>query len=48
MKIWMQLPFGPPFAQAKFQLGHKGQRPKGRKVKGQNFKKLAEAIFTIS
>ena len=43
----MQLPFRPPFAHANFQLGRKGQRPKGRKVKGQNFKKLAEAILTL-
>ena len=47
MKICMQLPFRPPFAHANFQLGRKGQRPKGRKVKGQNFKKLAEAILTL-
>ena len=47
MKICMQLPFGPPFAQAKFQQGHKGQRPEGHKVKGQNFKKLAEAILAV-
>ena len=47
MKFGMQLSYGPPFPLAKFQQGHKGQRPEGRKVKGQNFKKLAEAILTI-
>ena len=41
----MQLPFRPPFAHAKFQLGHKGQRPKGRKAKGQNFKKVSRSNF---
>ena len=38
MKFGMQLSYGPPFPVAKFQQGHKGQRPEGRKVKGQNFK----------
>ena len=47
MKFGMQLSYGPPFSVAKFQQGHKGQRPEGRKVKGQIFKKLAEAILTI-
>ena len=47
MKFGMQLSYGPPFSLAKFQQGHKGQRPEGCKVKGQNFKKLAEAILTI-
>ena len=46
MKFGMQLSYGPPFSVAKFQQGHKGQRPEGRKVKGQIFKKLAEAIST--
>ena len=46
MKFGMQLSYGPPFPVAKFQQGHKGQRPEGRKVKGQIFKKLAEAIST--
>ena len=46
MKFGMQLSYGPPFSVAKFQQGHKGQRPEGCKVKGQNFKKLAEAILT--
>ena len=41
----MQLPFGPPFAHANFQLGRKGQRPKGRKVKGQNFIKVSRSNF---
>ena len=47
MKFGMQLSYGHPFPMAKFQQGHKGQRPKGRKVKGQNFKKLAEALLTL-
>ena len=47
MRFGVQLSYGPPFSLAKFQQGHKGQRPEGRKVKGQNFKKLVEAIFTI-
>ena len=46
MKFGMQPSYGPPFPLAKFQQGHKGQRPEGRKVKGQIFKKLAEAILT--
>ena len=46
MKFAMQLSHGPPFQLAKFQQGHKGQRQEGRKVKGQIFKKLAEAILT--
>merc|ERR1712198_617345 len=46
MKFCMQLSYGPQFPVAKFQQGHKGQRPEGRKVKGQIFKKLAEAIST--
>ena len=45
MKICMQLPFRPPFAHAHFQLGRKGQRPKGRKVKRQNFKKLSRSNY---
>ena len=36
MKFGMQLSYGPPFPLAKFQQGHEGQRPEGRKVKGQN------------
>ena len=48
MKIGMQLSNGPPFALAKFQPGCKGQRPEGRKVKGQNFKKFSEAFLTIT
>ena len=47
MKFGMQLSYGPPFPLAKFQQGHEGQRPEGRKVKGQNFKKLAEAILAV-
>ena len=49
--IWMifgmQLSYGPPFPLAKIQQGHEGQRPEGHKVKGQNFKKLAEAILAV-
>ena len=48
MKFRMQLSYGPPFPLAKFQLGRKGQRPEGRKVKGQNFKKFSEAFLTIT
>ena len=44
----MQPPVRPSFALANFQLGRKGQRPKGRKVKRPNFQKLSEAIFTKS
>ena len=48
MKFGKQLSYGPPFSVAKFQQGHKGQRPEGCKVKGQNFKKkLAEAILAV-
>ena len=47
MKFCMQLPCGSPFAHAKLQLGRKGQRPKGHKVKGQNFKNFTEIIFCI-
>ena len=47
MKLVMQPSYGTPFPLAKFQKGHKGQRPEGHKVKGQNFNKLAEAILTI-
>ena len=47
MKFGMQLSYGHPFPLAKFQQGHKGQRPEGHKVKGQNFKKLAEAILAV-
>ena len=47
MKFGMQLSYGPSFPLAKFQQGHEGQRPEGRKVKGQNFKKLAEAILAV-
>ena len=46
MKFGMQLSYGPPFPVAKFQQGHKGQRPEGLKVIGQIVKKLAEAILT--
>ena len=46
MEFGMQLSYGPPFPEAKFQQGHKGQRPEGCKVKGQIFKKLTEAIST--
>ena len=42
MKLVMQPSYGTPFLLTKFQ---KGQRPEGHKVKGQNFKKLAEAIL---
>ena len=48
MKFCMKLSNGHPFALAKFQLGHKGQRPEGRKVKGQNFQKFSEAFLTIT
>ena len=48
MKFGMYLSNGHPFALAKFQLGRKGQRPEGRKVKGQNFKKFPEAFLTIT
>ena len=48
MKFGMQLSYGPPFPEAKFQQGHKGQRPEGCKVKGQNFKKFSEAFLTIT
>ena len=48
MKFGMQLSYGPPFSVAKFQQGHKGQRPEGCKVKGQNFKKFSEAFLTIT
>ena len=48
MKFCMQPPIRPSFALANFQLGHKGQRPKGWKVKRPNFQKLSEAIFTKS
>ena len=47
MKFGLQLSYGPPFPLTKFQQGRKGQRPEGRKVKGQNFKKLAEAILAV-
>ena len=46
MKFGMQLSYGPPLPVAKFQQGHKGQRPEGRKDKVKIFKKLAEAILT--
>ena len=46
MKFGLQPSYGPPFPLAKFQQGHKGQRPEGRKAKGQFLKKLAEAILT--
>ena len=45
MKFGMQLSYRPPFTLAKFELGHKGQRPEGRKVKGQNFKKVFRSNF---
>ena len=45
MKLVMQPSYGTPFPLAKFQKGHKGQRPEGQKIKGQNFNKLTEAIF---
>ena len=48
MKFGMQLSYGPPFPLAKFQQGHEGQRPEGRKVKGQNFKKFSEAILNLN
>ena len=48
MKFCMQPPIRPSFALANFQLGRKGPRPKGRKVKRPNFQKLPEAIFTKS
>ena len=48
MKFCMQPPIRPSFALANFQLGRKGQRPKGRKVKRPNFQKLSEAFFIKS
>ena len=48
MKFCVQPPIRPLFALADFQLGRKGQRPKGRKVKRPNFQKLSDAIFTKS
>ena len=47
MNFGLQLSYGPPFPLTKFQQGRKGQRPEGRKVKGQNFKKLEKAILTV-
>ena len=44
----MQPPIRHPFALANFQLGRKGQRPKGRKVKRPNFQKLSEAFLIKS
>ena len=48
MKFCMQLSNGHPFPLTKFQLGRKGQRPEGRKVKDKNFKKLVEAVLTVT
>ena len=48
MKFGMQASYGPPFPLAKFQQGRKGQRPEGRKDKGQNFKNLSEAILPVN
>ena len=47
MKFGMQHSYARLFPLAKFQQGHKGQKPEGHKVKGQNFKKLAEAVLTV-
>ena len=48
MKFCVQPPIRHPFALANFQLGRKGQRPKGRKVKRPNFQKLSEAFLIKS
>ena len=48
MKFCMQPPVGPSFELANFQLGRKGQRPKGPKAKRPNFQKLSEAILIKS
>ena len=42
MKLVMQPSYRTPFPLAKFQKSHKGQRPEGNKVKGQNFNKLVQ------
>ena len=47
MKFGVQSSIGASFAQENFQQGRKVQKPKGRKVKGQNFKNLVEAILTL-
>ena len=48
MKFCVQPPIRHLFALANFQLGRKGQRPKGRKVKRPNFQKLSEAFLIKS
>ena len=48
LKFCMQPSIRHPFALANFQLGRKGQRPKGRKVKRPNFQKLSEAFLIKS
>ena len=48
MKFRVQPPIRHPFALANFQLGRKGQRPKGHRVKRPNFQKLSEAFLIKS
>ena len=48
VRFCTQPPIRHPFALANFQLGRKGQRPKGRKVKRPKFQKLSEAFLIKS